>query len=191
MVGYVVLQSNKHIIENSGHPKFEVINMSARQQLEQNKREQSTSILTKSLMTGFIGGVFWSFMGWFASYFHFTSISPATFMIRSWLQKDWTNGWLAELISIILIGVLSLAVAIIYYLLLKKIRGLWVSALFGMALWAIVFFVLLPIFPNISLLNQLNSDTIVTTICLYLLYGIFIGYSISYDYLDTVTRKNI
>ncbi|WP_117169249.1 YqhR family membrane protein [Paraliobacillus sediminis] len=165
--------------------------LTKKQQLEQDKREQPTSIITKSLMTGFIGGLFWGFMGWFASFFNFTSVSPATFMIRSWLNQDWTNGWLAELLAIILIGVLSLAVAIIYYLLLKKLRGLWPSAIFGVVLWGIVFYVLLPIFPNISALNQLSGDTIVTTICLFLLYGIFIGYSISYDYLDTVTKKNI
>lgn len=165
--------------------------MKANQQLEQNKREQPVSIIAKSVTIGFFGGILWSLIGWIASYFHFTSVSPASFLIRSWLHTEWTEYWLAELISIIGVGILSIAVALIYYFSLKKIRGLWPSIVFGLALWGIVFYVLLPIFPNVKPVQQLDSDTIVTTICLYLLYGIFIGYSISYEYLDTVTKKNI
>ncbi|CQR46800.1 hypothetical protein BN1058_01075 [Paraliobacillus sp. PM-2] len=165
--------------------------MGAKKQLEQNKREQPVSIMARTLTTGFFGGVFWSFIGWIASYFHFTSFSPATFLIRSWLDADWTNTWLANVLSILGMGIISLLVAIVYYLFLRKTRGLLPSFLFGLLLWGVVFYALLPIFPNIKPLPQLDSDTIVTTICLFLLYGIFIGYSISYDYLDRVTKKNI
>ncbi|GGM40168.1 hypothetical protein GCM10011351_27840 [Paraliobacillus quinghaiensis] len=165
--------------------------MESKQKLEQNKQEQSTSVISKALFIGFFGGVFWSFIGWGASYFSFSSISPASFIIRSWLNQSWTDGWLAEVISIFLIGILSLIVAIAYYLFLRKLRGIWPSALFGLALWGIVFYVLLPVFPNIAEVTELTSDTIVTTVCLFLLYGIFIGYSISYEYLDSVTKKNV
>ncbi len=165
--------------------------MSANQQLEQNKREQPVSIIAKVVSIGFFGGIFWSFIGWIASYFHFTSMSPASYFIRSWLHASWTNSWLAEAISILGSGLLSIAVAIIYYVALKKLRGLWPSILFGLFLWGLVFFLFSPILPNIKPLQELDSDTIVTTLCLYILYGIFIGYSISYEYLDTITKKNI
>ncbi|MFB1050389.1 YqhR family membrane protein [Paraliobacillus sp. JSM ZJ581] len=165
--------------------------MGAKKQLEQNKREQPVSIISRTLTTGFFGGLFWSFIAWMASYFHFTTVSPATFVIRAWLDADWTNTWLADVLSILTISVISILVALVYYILLRKTRGLLPSILFGLLLWGVVFYALLPIFPNIKPLSQLDSDTIVTTICLFLLYGIFIGYSISYDYLDTITKKNI
>ncbi|GAA5415482.1 hypothetical protein Pryu01_00506 [Paraliobacillus ryukyuensis] len=165
--------------------------MSSDQQLEQNKREQPVSIIFKTLMTGFVGGILWSSIGWLMNYFNFTVFSPASFIIRSWLHAKWTSSWLAEIISVVIIGLISLFVALVYYFILRKARGLWPSIIFGLLLWGIVFYVLLPIFPNIKPVQQLNSDTIVTTICLYLLYGIFIGYSISYDYLDSITKKNI
>lgn len=165
--------------------------MGAKKQLEQNKREKPASMLSRSLSTGFFGGIFWSFIAWVASYFHFTSVSPTTFIIRSWLKADWTNSWLADVLSILAVSVISLLVAMVYYVLLRKTRGLLPSILFGLALWGGLFYLLLPIFPNVKPLTQLDSDTIVTTICIFILYGIFIGYSISYEYLDSVSKKNI
>ena len=163
----------------------------AEETLEQNKHEKPISFLAKSLLTGFVGGVLWSLIGSIAAYFNFTSVSPASFILRSWLQNDWTDGWLGEVVSIIIIGLLSILVAILYYGLLKKMNGLWPSALFGIALWFLVYYVMEPIFPNVKHMTDLDSDTIVTTICLFVLYGIFIGYSISYEYQDQHKAKNV
>ncbi|WLR46297.1 YqhR family membrane protein [Halobacillus litoralis] len=55
---------------------------------------------------------------------------------------------------------------------------------YGIGLWAIVYFLLTPIFPAIPTFMELNSDTWVTTGCLFILYGVFIGYSISYEYRE-------
>ncbi|MYL61082.1 hypothetical protein GLW20_26610, partial [Virgibacillus halodenitrificans] len=35
----------------------------------------------------------------------------------------------------------------------------------------------------------LTNHTIVSTICLFVIYGSFVGYSISYDYYDTKMRE--
>ncbi|MRH43153.1 hypothetical protein GH741_10725 [Aquibacillus halophilus] len=160
------------------------------EKLEQNKHEKPISVLGKALITGFIGGILWSFFGAIASYFNFTSVSPATFVLRSWLHTNWSDGWLGELISIIAIGLLSIITAIIYYGLLKKIEGIWPSAAFGIALWFVVFYLLQPVFPNVSHMTDLDSDTIITTLCLFLLYGTFIGYSITYEYQDVNNTTN-
>ncbi|MDL4841577.1 YqhR family membrane protein [Aquibacillus rhizosphaerae] len=161
------------------------------QELEQNKHEKPIPLLPKALLTGFIGGVLWSVVGAIAAYFNFTSVSPASFILRSWLHTNWSDGWLGQLISITVIGLLSVLTAILYYGLLRKTKGIWPSATFGVALWFIVFYLLQPIFPNVSHMTDLDINTIVTTLCLFLLYGIFIGYSISYEYLDTVTKDNV
>lgn len=154
------------------------------QELEQNKREKPIPLLSKALLTGFVGGVFWSIVGALAAYFNFTSVSPASFILRSWLQTEWSDGWLGQLVSIIAIGILSVLMALVYYGVMKKSEGIWPSAIFGIALWFIVYYLLQPIFPNVSHMTDLDSTTIVTTVCLFLLYGIFVGYSISYEYLE-------
>lgn len=150
--------------------------------LEQNRQESPMSLLSKSLLTGFIGGVLWSFFATIAYYFNFSSVSPGTFILRSWIQKEWTNNWLGELISIMIVGALSVVIALIYYGVLKKTKGMIPAIGFGIALWFIVFFLLQPIFEAVPSVMDMDINTIVTTLCLYILYGTFIGYSISYEY---------
>lgn len=147
------------------------------------------TLLARALVIGFIGGVTWSIFGVTLYYFNFSEVAPKTYLLRSWLRADWTDGWLGDVVSILLVGILSVLVALIYYGLLKKANFLWVACLFGIVLWFIVFIVAKPIFPNVYPVSDLHTNTIVSTACLYILYGAFIGYSISYDYHDTRKRK--
>lgn len=52
-----------------------------------------------------------------------------------------------------------------------------------------VFFVFNPIFQDVRAVTELKSDTIITTICIYLLYGLFVGYSISFEYNELNSEK--
>ena len=153
-------------------------------QKDQRQQEPQQSVVAKSLVTGFTAGILWSGLGAIAYIFHFTEVSPASFIFRSFWQTEWTGTWLAEILAVLFIGILSLGVALLYYLLLKKQNGILPGALFGIALWGVVYLVLTPIFPAIPSFLELNSDTWVTTGCLFILYGVFIGYSISYEYRE-------
>lgn len=163
--------------------------MTEEKQLDQNKRESRISILSRSLITGFIGGLIWSLFGVIMYYFNFSEVAPKSFLLRSWLTAEWTSGWLGDLVSIVFAGVLSLIAALIYYGLLKKVNSMWMGLVFGVILWGIIFYLLQPIFSNIPALVELNKNTIVSTICLFILYGTFVGYSISYDYHDAKLNK--
>jgi hypothetical protein len=149
-------------------------------QYEQNKRERPMSILMKVVITGFVGGVFWSLLGYLAYFFHFTEISP-NMILFPWVAGDWKYGKLGNYIAIFLIGLLSILVALIYYVALKQIKGMWGGILYGVVLWLIVFYGLNPLFPNLEAVSHLERNTIITTLCLYILYGVFIGYSISFE----------
>ncbi|WP_010530961.1 YqhR family membrane protein [Lentibacillus jeotgali] len=158
------------------------------QRLEQNKQEEPISILSRSLLTGFIGGLLGGFFGVVLYYFNFSEVAPKSYLLRSWLTASWIDGWLGTVLSILMIGVISLLTAFIYFILFKKVNSLWMGVAYGIVLWFIVFYIVQPIFPNIPPLRDLNANTIVSTICLYVLYGTFIGYSISYDYTDTLYK---
>lgn len=160
------------------------------EKFEQNRQEKSYSLLARSLLTGFIGGLIWSTFGIIMYYFNFTDVGPTSFILRSWLNAKWTSEWLGDVISIVLIGIISIVVALIYYGLLKRMRSMWIGALFGIVLWGMVFYILQPIFPNIAPLNEFDKNTIISTLCLFIIYGTFIGYSISYDYHDMMIRGN-
>lgn len=169
--------------------KMEVYRMKGNKQLEQNKQEDSMSFLSRSLLTGFIGGLLWSGLGVAAYYFNFSMVAPRTYVLRSWLTAEWTDTWLGNIISILIVGAISVLVAFLYYGLFKKVNSMWMGVAFGIILWAILFFVLHPIFPNVAPITNIDQNTVVTTLSLFILYGTFVGYSISYDYNDMVLKE--
>lgn len=148
------------------------------------------SILKRAIVTGFVGGILAGLMAIFMYYFNFAEVHPKHYLLTSWIDDTWAQRWIGDVVSVILIGFLSIIVALIYFLIFKKIYAMWVAGLFGLVMWGIVFFMLQPLFTNIQPLTKLSQDTIISTICLFLLYGVFIGYSISYDYIDTIRMED-
>ena len=155
--------------------------------LEQNKKEEPMSVMGKSIVTGFIGGVFWSALAYLAYILNFTEISP-NLILQPFALGNWKEGAFGNIISIVIIGLISIGAALVYYAILRRFDGMWLGFAYGGALWALVFFVLNPIFPNVETVLELSRGTIVTTLCLYILYGVFIGYSISFDYKEFNTK---
>lgn len=158
--------------------------------LEQNKQEDSSTFLGRSLLTGFVGGILASLLGLFMYYFNFIEVSPKSYVIRSWTTATWTNTWLGNVVTVLLIGLLSIGVALIYYGIFKKIYSLWMGVVYGLLLWVIVFFVLQPIFTNVPRVAEMEINSIVSSICLYIIYGTFIGYSISFDYQERILNTS-
>lgn len=139
--------------------------------------------------TGLFGGVFWGTIGFFASYFNLTEIRP-NIILEPWMLGNWKYGWKGTILSILIMGVLSVGAAYLYYALLKKLKSMWIGLGYGIILFLIVFVVLNPLFPGMKPIFDLSRDTILSSICLYILYGIFVGYSISYEYQNQEVQKN-
>lgn len=158
-----------------------------------NNKDNSSDlslIRNKALYTGFIGGIIGAICGKVLYYFNFIEVGPKSFVLTSWNNEKWTEGSLGTLISIILIGLLSIGVAFIYYLIFKNVNRIWMGVVYGGILWGIVFYLLQPVFTNVSPLEELESSTIISTLCLYVLYSVFIGYTISYDYAIYKHKKD-
>lgn len=149
-------------------------------ELEQNKKDGDMSLMAKVVVIGLFGGIFWSLLSYLTYIFNFTELSP-NLILKPWILGDWKNRVLGQFIGILMIGIISIGVALLYYALLKKFQSIWVGAAFGIALWLIVFYVFNPIFPDIKTVGELERNTVITTICFYILYGVFIGYSISFE----------
>ncbi|MFD2446024.1 YqhR family membrane protein [Bacillus sp. CGMCC 1.16607] len=150
------------------------------QKHEQEQREKTMSLMGLTIVTGLFGGIFWSSIAYLAYVFHFTDIRPNV-ILEPWTIGDWKGSWLGTVISIILIGIFSIGASLIYYFTLRKLTRLFVGIAYGIVLFLLVFFVLNPIFPGISPFSELDKNTIVTSICIYILFGAFVGYSISYE----------
>ncbi|MDT8862513.1 YqhR family membrane protein [Alkalihalobacillus sp. MEB130] len=148
-----------------------------------DKNNDEMSFAAKVALIGLFGGLIWSLVGYFAFYFNFIRVGPAL-ALMPFVLGDWKDTYIGQLVGIAIISVLSIGVAFLYKLLLQKINKLWVGIGFGLVLWLLVFYVLNPLFPGLKSLNNLDMNSIITSICLYALYGAFIGYSISYEYAE-------
>lgn len=151
--------------------------------LEQNKHGKQMSFNGTVASIGFFGGLIWSIIGYLAFFFNFIRVGPAL-VLMPWALGDWKNGYIGQLVGIAVISLLSIVVAFLYRFLLAKFNSIWPGLAFGVLLWFIVFYLLNPIFPGLKPLAELDINTVITSVCLYILYGVFIGYSISYEYYE-------
>ncbi|PGM52624.1 YqhR family membrane protein [Bacillus sp. AFS053548] len=137
----------------------------------------------KIVSIGFFGGIFWSTVLLVLSYFDFTQIGPNFVLERIKLGK-WANGNVENLISIVGIGIISILIAFVFYFIGRKFNGVLPGIFFGLLLWVIVFILLGKIAFDLKAIKDYSSDTTVTTICLFILYGTFIAYSVSFAFQE-------
>ncbi|MEH7452236.1 YqhR family membrane protein [Gottfriedia acidiceleris] len=137
----------------------------------------------KIVSIGFFGGIFWSTVLLVLSYFDFTQIGPNFVLERIKLGK-WANGIVENLISIVGIGIISILIAFVFYFIGRKFNGVLPGIFFGLLLWVIVFILLGKIAFDLKAIKDYSSDTTVTTICLFILYGTFIAYSVSFAFQE-------
>src|SRR5690606_21936392 len=103
------------------------------QQLEQNQREKPMSFITMVVLTGLFGGILWSGLAYLAYVFTFTQIRPNV-ILEPWTIGAWQEGWLGTTISTLLVGVISIVAALIYYAALRKLTKIIVGEGYGIDL---------------------------------------------------------
>jgi hypothetical protein len=156
-------------------------------EIKEKSYPKPMSLITMVFWIGLFGGVFWGSIGYLAYFFSLSEIRP-NIILEPWALGNWKKEWLGTVISIIFIGAFSVGAAFLYYAVLKRLKGIWPGFGYGIMLFLLVFFVLNPLFPGMAPFLQLQRDTIITSICLYIVYGIFIGYSISYAFQNQIVQ---
>ncbi|MFD0048427.1 YqhR family membrane protein [Actinomycetes bacterium NPDC127524] len=155
----------------------------------QKRDEESASQIVNVLIIGFWGGILWSFIGIVACFFNFMKFSPKI-ILTSWSGAHWIEGWLGTIITLLIYSILSMAAALLYYSLLKKFQNMMAGIIYGAVLWILLFFILKPVFSGLPSIEQLKGNTGITSFCIFILYGVFIGSSISYEYQEK-QKKNV
>ncbi|GEL77356.1 YqhR family membrane protein [Tenuibacillus multivorans] len=158
---------------------------------KERQEESQTSVFLKSLFCGAVGGFIWGSVSSIAYFFSFSNVSHASFTLRSFFSGSWTEGLSGELISLVIVTILGIIPALVYYLFFKKFNGITPGILYGIGLWVVIFIVFNPMFYYVPPFNEMDYDTIVTTVCQFILYGVFVGYTISYEHHERrIVPKN-
>lgn len=151
-------------------------------QEKHKKQEKNMSGFTSMVaFIGFFGGLIWGLVHFITYYLNLTKIGPA-FILNPWALGEWKNQLLGQVLGVFAISLISIGIAFLYRGVFAKFNSITLSLIFGAALWALIFYALNPLFPDIKPLSKLDKNTIVTTGCIFLLYGLFVGYSISFHY---------
>ncbi|MCQ2011492.1 YqhR family membrane protein [Sporolactobacillus sp. STSJ-5] len=153
------------------------------------KKNQLSKSIGRTAVTGLFGGLFWSGMGLICHLLNFSKVGPSLLFapLTFW---GWRNEIGGQLLAIAGCSILSIFAALIYMLIFSKIKSIWFSIGFGLFLWGCVFFLFRPFLNGLPFVTRLDMNTLITTLCLYALYGLFIGYSISFDFEENSKGSN-
>ncbi|MFD2116076.1 YqhR family membrane protein [Paenibacillus yanchengensis] len=155
---------------------------------KQSTSSQTTKPFRYALFIGFYAGLIWGFVRWGAYGLKFTKEIPGywlePFFRNSFLKSGW--GGLVGVGSFIIFSIIA---ALIYQYGLRKLKGPWVGIFYGFLWWVLVFGFLGPLLQMTTPLQSVGWITIFTELGISLLWGVFIGYSISFEFNDEASRE--
>lgn len=139
------------------------------------------TLIVRTFLIGLFGGLFIMLFFVVLHYFNMLEFNIYTPWRKLFLIGDKMK-WYHYFISTIMYSFLSIILAFIYYIIGKK-RNHWdIGALFGIMI-AIICYVILPIvLYDEHLLIEFTLKTHLSFFIGAILFGMFIGYSISYEY---------
>lgn len=152
------------------------------------RRKHHTNIWLFALEVGFFAGLIWGAVKGLFYYMRFTTVLPGyllePFFKNTFLQSKagYYAGWLFFIIF-------SIIVTIIYTLLFRKAKGPLPGMVYGVVWWLIIFVLAQPMLQLTRPIGELTSNTVISEFCLYLLWGLFIGYTTAEEFTDERRRE--
>ncbi|MEK3723856.1 YqhR family membrane protein [Paenibacillus sp. FSL H8-0034] len=141
-----------------------------------------------SLYIGFYAGLIWGAVKMAESLFHFSNLSPG-FMVEPFFKSSFLVTWQGYLLGWCVFIVFSIAASMLYALIFAKSAGPWAGLGYGAIWWGLIFLLIGPITGMMNWIAYLDLKTILTELCLFILWGLFIGYSIAFEFNDERERE--
>lgn len=140
-------------------------------------------------ITSVTGALLWGGIHGLLYYLNLSEVS--LFLIKGWFGiGKLSNNWLNLGITIFLMCVVSYLLCYLYYFLFRKRNEYWIYIAYGVGIFVLFFVVLQPFNRYFPFITELSRLTIVTNLCIAILYGLFISYTISFDYHHREFVKN-
>ncbi|WP_373230502.1 YqhR family membrane protein [Cohnella sp.] len=141
-----------------------------------------------SLKIGFFAGIIWGLVRWLSTGLNFTKVNQA-FLLDPFVKREVLGGILWQAAGLAAFIVMSIVAALIYFLVLGRFKGPWPGLLMGIAWWGLVYAFAGPIIGAVPPLQQIGWNSIVTDFCLFMMWGLFIGYSIAFEFHNESDRE--
>ncbi|CAH1210190.1 hypothetical protein PAECIP111893_03161 [Paenibacillus plantiphilus] len=154
----------------------------------QKKRSHRTNAFLYCVRLGFFAGLFWGSFRWLMYVIHFTKVIPA-FLAEPFFRTNFLVTAWGHVIGIVFFIIFSMAAALLYKLLLGRMTGPRAGIAYGMLWWAVLFVGIGPLLKMMAPLNKLGLDTVISEFCLFLVWGLFIGFTIAFEFTDEMSRE--
>jgi len=152
------------------------------------ERRGYTNPFTFCLSLGFFAGLIWGTLRGIAYWLKFTKLVPGVladpFFRISFLKTGWGYA-----VGIGVFIVFSILCTLLYYSLFSRVGGPWMGVVYGFLWWAIIFGAAGPMMAIMPALTLIGWSTLFTELCIFVLWGTFIGYSIAFEFTDEASRE--
>ncbi|MCR8659273.1 YqhR family membrane protein [Paenibacillus endoradicis] len=151
------------------------------------KRTGVTKPLAYALYIGFFAGLFWSCIRMISYYCNFTS-EPVSFLIRNWLSNEQITSGFGQTLGSLSFIAFSIVASLMYMWFFRNLIGPWPGLWYGLGWWGILFG-LGPLFGFTHIQTGVGFTLALTDLCLFVVWGLFIGYSIAFEFTDEASRE--
>ncbi|MGG6309728.1 YqhR family membrane protein [Paenibacillus macerans] len=152
------------------------------------QRREHTNIWLFSLEIGLFAGLIWGGVKGLFYYMRFTTILPG-YLVEPFFKNSFLHSRFGYYVGWLSFIVFSILATMLYTVVFRKLKGPGPGILYGMVWWFLIFAVLGPLFQMTRPLPELRPITVISEFCLYLLWGLFIGYTAAEEYTDERQRE--
>lgn len=153
-------------------------------------QQKHTNPLTFCLSLGFFAGLIWGVMRGIAYWFQFTKVLPS-FLAEPFFRTSFLKSMWGYWVGIGFFIAFSMLCALLYYALFGRIGGPFMGVIYGLLWWVAIFGFVGPMMRFTPSLTTIGWNSLFTELCIFLLWGIFIGYSIAFEFTDEASREPI
>lgn len=155
----------------------------------EDKQQHHTNRWMYAIKIGFFAGLIWGTVRWLFYVMKFTIESPG--FVAPFFQPAFLRSWWGLLVGIGSFVLISILAAVLYQIVLGRLRGPWPGVGYGLLWWAVIFIGVGPLFGMTKVITKAGWNTLYTELCVFLLWGVFIGYSIAFEFTDEASREPI
>lgn len=140
------------------------------------------------LKIGVAAGIIWGLIRWLAVAMNLTKVSQA-FLIDPWVKRSVLTYGYWQIVGFVAFILMSIVAAYVYYGIFHSLHGPVPGLLFGAVWWAVFYAALGPFVGAMPPLRNVGWSSLITDFCLFVIWGLFIGYSIAFEFNEEVKRE--
>ncbi|WP_240647363.1 YqhR family membrane protein [Paenibacillus nanensis] len=153
-----------------------------------SERRRFTNPWLFPLEIGCYAGLFFGVIRWISYEMNFTRVLPG-FLLDSFFSHDFLRSWWGISAGIACFIALSIVAALLYKVALGKFKGPWAGIFYGIGWWAVLFGLICPLLGMTPWMNKIGWNTIFTELSVMTVWGLFIGFSIAFEFTDEASRE--